>query len=78
VVGGSESGISVDICERELSPDDVLLLCTDSLTGELSDSHIQRLVTASSTLGEAGNDLIRVATTNGGNDNITVGLFRLS
>jgi protein phosphatase len=75
VVGGHEYGIQVDIFQLELSPDDVLLLCTDGLTDELTDDRIRRVVSNADSVNVAGRNLVEYANRNGGADNITVALY---
>lgn len=78
VIGGQDNEIDVDVFELELSPDDVLLLCTDGLTDELSDSRIQRVVSKADSINDAGRNLVKYANRSGGSDNITVALYSQS
>lgn len=48
VIGRRDNEVKVDVYDIELSQDDVLLLCTDGLTDELSDSRIQKVVSKAS------------------------------
>ena len=75
VIGGQDNDIQVDVFELELSPDNVLLLCTDGLTDELSDSRIQRVVSKADSVNDAGRNLVKYANRSGGSDNISVALF---
>jgi protein phosphatase len=75
VVGGRDNEIEVDVFDLELSQDDVLLLCTDGLTDELSDSRIQKVVSKASSVSDAGRNLVKYANRSGGSDNITVALY---
>ncbi len=72
---GVDECVEADIFEGELAPTDLLLLCTDGLTGMLEDHEIVSLVNASSSLEEAVDHLIAAACVNGGTDNITAVLF---
>jgi PPM family protein phosphatase len=75
-LGGRES-VEVDLVERPLEPGDVLLLCSDGLTGMIGDQEIQRLLAASyAGLEGTARDLIAAANEAGGKDNITVILVR--
>lgn len=56
----------------DLQAGDVLLLCTDGLTGPVSDSEIADIICTSSDVSEACDRLIETALKNGGTDNITV------
>lgn len=55
--------------------DSVLLMCSDGLTDELSDSRIQKIVSSSGQLKAAARNLIEYANERGGNDNISVCLY---
>ncbi len=72
---GVDESVEADIFEGELAPTDLLLLCTDGLTGMLEDQEIVSLVNAASSLEEAVDHLIEAACDNGGTDNITAVLF---
>lgn len=75
VIGGRDNGIDVDVFDIELSPDDVLLLCTDGLTDELGDQRIYRVVSKAESVRDGGRNLVRYANRSGGSDNITVALY---
>jgi serine/threonine protein phosphatase PrpC len=49
-----------------------LVLCSDGLSGELSDPAINRVLSAASTAQQAADALVERALTNGGRDNVTV------
>jgi len=68
---GRAPGLRVPIGTIDLRRDDLLLLCTDGLTGEVEDDAI-RDITATTTLDTASARLIHAANENGGRDNITV------
>lgn len=72
---GVDEFVEADIFEGELAPTDLLLLCSDGLTGMLEDAEIVSLVNASRSLDEAVEHLIAAACDNGGSDNITAILF---
>lgn len=78
VVGGRDNEIKVDTFELNLSPDDVLLLCTDGLTDEVSDDRIQNVVSKANSVSDASRNLVDYANRCGGSDNITVALYTLS
>src|ERR1700690_860815 len=59
-----------------LRPEDVLLICSDGLWGQMRDSEILNAVQNKSAE-EAGRDLIQLARERGGPDNITVEILRL-
>jgi protein phosphatase len=57
---------------------DVLLLCSDGLSGKLRSEDIQNIVTSNPDLAKACDELIAEANNRGGEDNITVILARFS
>src|ERR1700693_1473950 len=59
-----------------LRPDDVLLICSDGLWGQVHDSEILDAVENTSAE-QAGRELIELARERGGPDNITVEILRL-
>jgi protein phosphatase len=69
---GAEAVISPDFYRTELMKGDVILLCSDGLTGELTDEQIAELIIPSMDMNEVCRNLIKVANECGGNDNITV------
>ena len=56
---------------------DMLLLCSDGLTGMAEDSRIAEVLANAPTLELAGDALLQLALDGGGRDNITVALFTL-
>jgi protein phosphatase len=74
---GPESDVDVDTHTHPARAGDVYLLCSDGLTGMISDDEVAALVRGAATLDDAAEALIRAANQSGGKDNITVVLFRL-
>lgn len=72
---GVDEFVQADIFEGELAPTDLLLLCSDGLTGMVEDDEIVITVNTSHSLEEAVDRLIALACDHGGSDNITVILF---
>lgn len=68
--------IEADQVDGELRPGDWLLLCTDGLTGELSDAEIGALIEDADAPEAAAQALVAAALERGGHDNITVILLR--
>jgi len=66
------------ICNEPISPadDDFILLCSDGLTGELTNKEILDILLNNKKTDEKINILINNALENGGDDNITVQLIR--
>jgi PPM family protein phosphatase len=59
-----------------LRPDDVLVICSDGLWGQMHDAEILALIENKSAQ-QAGRELIELARERGGPDNITVEILRL-
>lgn len=74
---GPEPHVQVDTFTEELEEGDVLLLCSDGLTGMVSDDLIRSTVGEARSLSAAAKSLIRKANEAGGRDNITVVLIRI-
>lgn len=72
---GGESEVMVDVREVEVLPGDLLLLCSDGLTGMLSDSDIRELLGSGRSLHEICRSLVNDANSRGGLDNVTVVLL---
>jgi protein phosphatase len=65
----------VDVRELEMRPGDLYLLCSDGLTGMLSDADIRERLSAQSTLHEICRTLVNDSNARGGIDNVTVVLL---
>lgn len=74
---GVNPEIKLDYTQKNVSPGDAMLLCTDGLTNSLDDKAILNIYLKSKNLGEAANMLINEANRCGGSDNITVSLIKL-
>lgn len=68
---GSKPSVEVDLFEGEISQGDVLLLCSDGLTGRVDDREIAAIIRAHPPH-EAARMLVAAANERGGGDNITV------
>ena len=60
-----------------MEPGDLFLLCSDGLTTMVPEDDILRIVQDTGTLDEIARTLVRAANSGGGEDNITVVLFRV-
>jgi serine/threonine protein phosphatase PrpC len=69
---GGESEVVVDVREVQVQPGDLYLLCSDGLTGMLSDSEIRERLGSGQTLHEICRALVNEANARGGLDNVTV------
>jgi PPM family protein phosphatase len=74
---GPEPEVEVDTHTHPARAGDVYVLCSDGLTGMISDSELATLLRAAPSLESAAEALVRAANQSGGRDNITVVLFRL-
>ena len=72
VVGGPTAGIAVQVHRTHLEAGDVLLLCTDGLTGMLTDDRIRTVLQTCPRPDESCAQLARLANEQGGEDNLTV------
>jgi protein phosphatase len=72
VVGGAGSNFEVELRQLDLEPGDVLLLCTDGLTGMLPHEEARGILEAEQDPQPACERLVAEANGWGGRDNITV------
>jgi protein phosphatase len=68
---GDKAKIEVDINRVQIGSGDYLLLCSDGLSGMVTDEHIQQIVTQSDHPQAACRALIEAANAAGGEDNVT-------
>ncbi|WP_437275880.1 Stp1/IreP family PP2C-type Ser/Thr phosphatase [Sorangium sp. So ce375] len=74
---GMHDSVSVDLISDEPQPGDVYLLCSDGLSGMLSDDQILHIVSSTEEVPEMCRRLIAKANENGGEDNITALVIRI-
>lgn len=75
---GIEAIVPADIAEYRLEADDVYLLCSDGLTDMVDPGVVHGIVTGKrDELPQAAAELVDLANTNGGRDNISVILVRV-
>lgn len=74
---GTESVLEVDLYRFDIGPGDILLLCTDGLTGYLLPEELLHTVQESMDLDAAARKLLEKALGYGGADNITIILIGL-
>lgn len=72
---GVDATVDGDLFEVELRDTDILLLCSDGLTGMVEDEKIAEVLAKAGTLEDKGRELLTLALEGGGRDNITVALF---
>lgn len=69
---GAEETVNVDFFSVELSPGDIVLMCSDGLTNMLEDEEIRMILNGQRDIVEKAEELIKAANNNGGKDNIAV------
>jgi PPM family protein phosphatase len=74
---GTDTRVDVDTFTADARAGDVFLLCSDGLTTMVGDEEITGTVARASSLEQATKALVRAANKAGGEDNVTVVLFRL-
>lgn len=75
---GLADEVEVDIHFEEMQPGDIFLFCSDGLTDMIHDTQLEQLLRSEDDLEKLCNRLIEVANENGGEDNITVILAKVS
>lgn len=73
---GPDPKVKVDLTHQEVRRGDVLVLCSDGLSGQVKKEEIARVVTEHHDLSSACDKLIALANERGGPDNITVVIAR--
>jgi serine/threonine protein phosphatase PrpC len=74
---GGEMFVAADTITVNVTPGDVLLLCSDGLHGYVPDPRIQRILNTHTSLERAAAALIAAAHEAGGYDNVSVQLIRI-
>ncbi len=74
---GTDPEVDVDTFTIDVETDDVFLLCSDGLTTMVEDDRILAVVREAKSLEHAARSLVKEANRRGGEDNVTVVLFRL-
>ena len=74
---GTDPEVDVDTFTVEVETDDVFLLCSDGLTTMVEDDRILAVVRDARNLEDAARSLVKEANRQGGEDNVTVVLFRV-
>jgi serine/threonine protein phosphatase PrpC len=74
---GIREDVAVDILTEETALGDVYLLCSDGLSGLVTDEQMHTIITRAASLDEACKDLIDRANFFGGTDNVTAVLVRV-
>lgn len=75
---GKSQDVRVDVAHHPIAPGDVFMLCSDGLTGMLSDVEIGTVFEANpEDLSAAARDAVWLANQRGGRDNISIVLIRI-
>ena len=69
---GRTKEVEVDLLKGKAQPDDLFLLCSDGLTDMVSDDQIHDILCSGIDIRDMVEDLIEMAKSAGGSDNITV------
>ena len=69
---GMRDTVQVDIASEEIQDGDIFLLCSDGLSGMVSDAALPEYLKLDADLDDAVNKLVGAANAAGGTDNITV------
>jgi protein phosphatase len=75
---GPEADVQVDTFTHTARDGDVYLLCSDGLSGMVSDDGMAQILREATALDDAARALVDAANANGGKDNITAVLFRVA
>jgi PPM family protein phosphatase len=73
---GVEPEVEVDVSEELFLDGDTVLLCSDGLTRELSDSQIAGILREAKDAQSAADQLVNLANQAGGRDNVSVIVIR--
>jgi serine/threonine protein phosphatase PrpC len=76
---GSEEQVKVDVCIEplKLQTDDIILICSDGLSGMISDKEISNLLSQKNEPEVAAKNLLKNALDAGGKDNITITVIHI-
>ena len=75
---GVDPVVTPDVIDEDKQPDDVWLVCSDGLYNMVSDDVIRDTLAGSETDEQAADSLLSLALENGGSDNITFGICRVT
>lgn len=75
IAGGDDP--EVDVAEIDVEEGDLLMICSDGLSGVVSNDECQSILDAAPSLDAACRELVAAANGHGGPDNITVALLKI-
>jgi len=68
---GTNKKVDVDFLSVQLERDDILLMCSDGVSGMLTEGEIKNMLISSDTMDAVAENIVNEANKNGGKDNIT-------
>jgi protein phosphatase len=74
---GNELFVNVDVCDQQVLPADVLVLCSDGLHGAVTAPELARLLDDHAGLDAVAQGLVAIANQRDGSDNVSVQLIRV-
>ena len=75
---GARDQMEMEVAERTLAGNEILLLCSDGLHGALDDGTLAEVLASGRQANEMADDLVRMALERDGSDNITALVARFS
>ena len=75
---GADYTIEGDFFQVGIRPGDIILICTDGLYGEVDREELIRQLEKDSTMTEICSELVDAANRNGGSDNITMVVLKIT
>ena len=75
---GADYTIEPDFFQRTIEAGDIILLCTDGLYGEVTKDELISRLTEEETMTHICNELVEAANRNGGSDNITMVVLKVT
>lgn len=73
---GMQDNVEIDVTAHAVSPGDAFILCSDGLSGMISDQDILEQVRSEPNVEQACRRLVNLANQNGGEDNVTAVVVR--
>ncbi|CAN5254662.1 protein phosphatase 2C domain-containing protein [soil metagenome] len=74
---GNKLEVEVEVQSQKVADGDLLLLCSDGLSGMVEHELLEQIMVANPDLEECAQSLIKAANDNGGHDNISLILIRM-
>lgn len=74
---GADQWVDIDVLRIAIEVDDLILLCSDGLSGMVSDAEITRILRGGGSLEQLAQKLVTAANGAGGEDNVTAVLLRM-